>query len=109
MEKTLRGSTLSANYDNGWIWERAIWMGVGDISGMVDQDGKWGIRMKWRIRIGVGVVDIDEVGLVHMDRDRRVRIGKEDIAYFWKRGIIYKGRESFRNGAYYILCQLWLQ
>ena len=82
---------------------------MGDISGMVDQDGKRGIRMKWRIRIGVGVVDMDEVGLVHMDRDRGVRIGKEDIAYFWKRAIIYKGSESFRNGTYYILYQLWLQ
>ena len=43
---------------------------MGDISGMVDQDGKLGIRMKWRIRIGVGGVDMDEVGQVHMDRDR---------------------------------------
>ena len=45
-------------------------MGMGDIGGMVDQDGKWGIRMKLWIQIGLGVVDMDEVGLADMDRNR---------------------------------------
>ena len=51
---------------------------------------------------------MDEVRLAHMDRDR-VRIGVGDMAYFWKRDISYKGRESFRNGGYYTPYQLWLQ
>ena len=67
MEKTLSGLTLSVSYDSGWIWEQTIWMGLGDVGGMVDQNGKWGIKMKWWIWIGVGVVDMNEVGLAHMD------------------------------------------
>ena len=108
MEKTLRGSTLSANYDNGWIWEQTIWIGVGDIGGMVDQDGKWGIRMKWWIQIGVGVVDMDEVRLAHMDRDRGKNWGGK-CGIFLEKGHYYKGRKRFRNGGYYTLYQLWLQ
>ena len=61
-------------------------MGVGDISGMVDQDGKRGIRMKWRIRIGVGVVDMDEVGLVHMDRDRGGKDWEGRYSIFLEKG-----------------------
>lgn len=34
----LSGWTLSANYDNGWTYEQAIWLGVVDIGGMVDID-----------------------------------------------------------------------
>lgn len=40
---------------------------VGDIGGMTNQVRDWGIRMKWWIWIGVGVVNMDEAGVVHID------------------------------------------
>ena len=93
------------------LWQ---WMDLG--TGNLDGGGwyrwnggsRWQIKMKWWIRIGMGVVDMDEVRLAHMDRDRvRLRVG--DMAYFWKRDISYKGRERFRNEGYYTPYQPWLQ
>lgn len=42
---------------------------VGDTGGMANQVEDWGIRMKWWIWIGVGVVNMDEAGVVHIDWD----------------------------------------
>lgn len=39
---------------------------VGDTGGMANQVEDWGIRMKWWIWIGVGVVNMDEAGVVHI-------------------------------------------
>ena len=60
--------------------------------------------MKWWIRIGVGVVDMDEFRMVDMDRE----LGWEIWYIFGKGALVTKGGKGLEMVGI-TLSQLWLQ